>query len=490
MSDNQSVHIPINGKPSITCNFGDGLVADKESVSHFTFSQYKTPEAFVHSNFFFKKPGLDLTVKKSDAKQTQYEVYDYAALHTSQTHGETLAKVRMEQLVALQKQGHGQSSSCRLTPGYKVTLTDHDSQSLNAEYLLIEVEHTGSQPQALEEKAGGSASYENQFAVIPAKTQFRPAIKTTKPVVKGLQTAIVVGPKGEEIHTDEHGKVKVQFHWDREGQRNDRSSCWLRVSQLWGGGDWGSQFILRIGDEVLVDFPPTTPITSLPLRYEYTFGGECKISLDDPAGKRTKVEFRLNTEQRNSHPDGPDVAPVAHSAYDCNPLGLGFVEEWYLKAKNFKSIPAPQIDDPKNPVRDLGKAYPPQGFGIITKSWNQRLVFAGTYDDAWLETRWPDLPENFDMAYWNGAHPDMQVPYLNGDEEIVLSNLTPGGTLNFRLPGLKPIVKIVCAHGRSLSVSANLDTVILEPDSMRIALVWRAVVATQLADLVLEISAG
>lgn len=139
MSDNLSVHVSIKGKASITCNSGDGLVADKESVSRFTFSQYKTPEAFVHSNFFFKKPGLDLTVKKTEAKQTQYEVYDYAALHTSQAHGDRLAKVRMEQLVALQKQGHGQSSSCRLTPGCKVTLTDHDSQSLNAEYLLIEV---------------------------------------------------------------------------------------------------------------------------------------------------------------------------------------------------------------------------------------------------------------------------------------------------------------------------------------------------------------
>jgi type VI secretion system secreted protein VgrG len=259
LNDNQSVHMPINGKPSITCISGDGLVADKESVSHFTFSQHKTPEAFAHSNFFFKKPGLDLTVKKSDAKQTQYEVYDYAALHTSQAHGDRLARVRMEQLVALQKQGHGQSSSCRITPGYKVTLTDHDAQSLNAEYLLIEVEHTGSQPQALEEKAGGSASYENRFTVIPAKTQFRPAIKTAKPMVKGLQTAIVVGPKGEEIYTDRHGRVKVQFHWDREGKRDDKSSCWLRVSQLWGGGDWGSQFIPRIGDEVLVDFLEGNP---------------------------------------------------------------------------------------------------------------------------------------------------------------------------------------------------------------------------------------
>jgi type VI secretion system secreted protein VgrG len=259
MSDNQSVHIPINGKPSITCNSGDGLVADKESVSHFTFSQRQTPEAFAHSNFFFKKPGLDLTTKKAEAKETQYEIYDYAALHTTQAHGDILAKARMEQLVTRQKLGHGQSSSCRFIPGYKVTLTDHDSKSLNAEYLLIEVTHAGSQPQALEERAAGGATYDNQFTVIPAITQFRPAFTIDRPVVKGLQTAIVVGPKGEEIHTDEHGRVKVQFHWDREGQRNDRSSCWLRVSQTWGGGDWGSQFIPRIGDEVLVDFLEGNP---------------------------------------------------------------------------------------------------------------------------------------------------------------------------------------------------------------------------------------
>jgi len=259
MSDNLSVHVPIKGKPSITCNSGDGLVADKESISYFTFSQRQTPEAFAHSNFFFKKPGLDLTAKKAESKQTQYEIYDYASLHTSQAHGDTLAIVRMEQLVALQKQGHGQSSSCRLTPGYKVTLTDHASKSLNAEYLIIDVSHAGSQPQTLEEKAGGSASYNNQFTVIPAKTQYRPAFTIDRPVVKGLQTAIVVGPKGEEIHTDEHGRVKVQFHWDREGRRNEKSSCWLRVSQTWGGNDWGSQFIPRIGDEVLVDFLEGNP---------------------------------------------------------------------------------------------------------------------------------------------------------------------------------------------------------------------------------------
>jgi type VI secretion system secreted protein VgrG len=258
-SDNLSVHVPIHGAPSITCNSGGGLIAEKESVSHFSFSQRQTSEAFAHSNFSFKKPGLDLTIEKTDSKKPQYEVYEYAALHTTQARGDALANVRREQLVALQKQGQGQSSSSRLTPGYKVTLTDHHSKSLNAEYLIIDVSHTGSQPQTLEENSSGSASYDNQFTVIPAKTQYRPTIKTVKPTVKGLQTAIVVGPRGEEIHTDEHGRVKVQFHWDRLGKNDDKSSCWLRVSQTWGGGAWGSQFIPRIGEEVLVDFLEGNP---------------------------------------------------------------------------------------------------------------------------------------------------------------------------------------------------------------------------------------
>lgn len=224
--------------------------------------------------------------------------------------------------------------------------------------------------------------------------------------------------------------------------------------------------------------PASTAITSLPIRYEYAFGGECRVNLDDPDGNRIKSEFRLSPEQRGSHPDGPDKAPLAHTTCENNPLGVGFADNWYLKAKKCNAIPAQQIDDPKNLVTDFGKDYAPQGFGVITKSWKQRLVFAGTYDDAWLETRWPDFPENFDMAYWNGAHPDMQIPYLNGDEEVILTNLTPGGTLTFRLPEYQPVINVVCVNGRTLSVPANLDTLIIDPDAMRMSLVWRAVIPT------------
>lgn len=294
ITDHLAAHVPIPGTPTITCNSGDGLVAEREAVSHFTFSQRKTSDAFTHCNFNFKRPRLDLTSKKATSKEPQFELYQYAALHTSQAEGDALARIRMEQLVALQRQGHGYSSSCRLTPGYKVTLTDHNSQGLNTEYLIIDVSHAGSQPQAMEENNGGSASYDNQFTVIPAKTQFRPTMKTIKPVVKGLQTAIVVGPKGDEIHTDEFGRVKVQFHWNRLGNIDEKSSCWLRVAQTWGGGARGAQFLPRIGDEVLVDFLEGNP--DRPIITGSVYNADNR-PIYDPLTNMTLSGFRTKTHK-------------------------------------------------------------------------------------------------------------------------------------------------------------------------------------------------
>jgi len=233
--------------------------------------------------------------------------------------------------------------------------------------------------------------------------------------------------------------------------------------------------------------PPTIPISSLPLRYDYAFGGECRIDINDPDGSRIKTEFRLSPEQRDCHPDGQDLAPLAHASCENNPLGMGFAEEWYLKATKRKTIPAPQIDDSKNSASIFGKNYSPQGFGVITKAWRQRLELAGTYDDAWLETRWPDLPEDFDMSYWNGAHPDMQVPYLSGDEEITLTNLTPGGLLTFTLPGDPPVVTVRFESGQTATVPAKLDTLIIDPDLLKACLVWRAVMPTVPEILLMEI---
>lgn len=219
--------------------------------------------------------------------------------------------------------------------------------------------------------------------------------------------------------------------------------------------------------------PPGMPITSLPLRYEYAFGGECRIALDDPAAERVGRKFLLGPEQRASHPEGADEAPLAHSACDDNPLGMGFAEEWYLKAKRLKTFPAPQVYSPRESLTVLGKASAPEGFGVVTKAWRQRLKLAGTYGDAWREKRWPHLPEDFDMEFWNGAHPDMRIPFPEGGEKITLTNLTPGGKLTISLPCHKPLVHARLKDGNTASGSLKIDTLIIEPDASKVHLVWR-----------------
>jgi type VI secretion system secreted protein VgrG len=156
------------------------------------------------------------------------------------------------------------SSVCRaFTSGYRFDLQDYYRDDMNNKpYVLTSLDHGATEPVGASGQ-GSEASYTNSFVCIPFEVPYRPSRLTPKPVVQGTQTAIVVGPAGEEIYTDEHGRVKVQFHWDREGKKDEKSSCWIRVSQLWAGAGWGAMYIPRIGHEVIVDFlegDPDRPI--------------------------------------------------------------------------------------------------------------------------------------------------------------------------------------------------------------------------------------
>jgi len=132
---------------------------------------------------------------------------------------------------------------------------NHPRRDFNQPYLVTALTQTATQPQVLEEAgAATKTTYESDFTGIPKGVAYRPPRRSTKPRIDGVQTAIVVGLAGEEIFTDEHGRVKVQFHWDLDGQQDENTSCWIRVSPAWAGEGWGSVFIPRIGQEVVVDF--------------------------------------------------------------------------------------------------------------------------------------------------------------------------------------------------------------------------------------------
>ncbi|MBU0994966.1 MAG: type VI secretion system tip protein VgrG [Proteobacteria bacterium] len=212
------------------------------------------------NDFNFQKPSVNLKVDESSDTFQQLEVYDYPGIYSEDKKGKDLAKIRLEERRVFLDHAEGKSECQAFVPGFTFKLTDHHVDMLNQEYLLTEVVHLGSQKQT----EGGAAiskgfSYHNEFFCIPSTVTLRPERTSPLPVIEGVQTAIVVGPKGEEIYTDEHGRVKVQFHWDRLGEKNENSSCWIRVSQVWAGAGWGAMHIPRIGQEVIVDFEEGNP---------------------------------------------------------------------------------------------------------------------------------------------------------------------------------------------------------------------------------------
>ena len=164
---------------------------------------------------------------------------------------------------------------------------------MDKEYVLIDVHHSGEQTHVLGEQTGigGDFTYSNSFTVVPSSVTIRPGKSIPKPYIHGIQSATVVGPENEEIYVDEYGRVKVQFHWDRLGKRDENSSCWLRCAQTWGGGGWGAVFIPRIGDEVLVSFMEGDP--DWPIITGSVYNGRHTPLYDLPAGKtRTVIRTR------------------------------------------------------------------------------------------------------------------------------------------------------------------------------------------------------
>ncbi|MCE8004703.1 type VI secretion system Vgr family protein [Billgrantia ethanolica] len=204
------------------------------------------------------------------AQRDDYEHYDYPGRYKADASGDAFTRIRLEHLRSGALTCAAESDLPELAPGVKFTLTDHDLSELNRDWQVVKVKHTGSQPQALEEdgvtqgdaagmglrgRAGSEAmtKFDNELILTPADRAWRPT-PNAKPRVDGPQIAFVVGPEGEEIYCDEHGRVKVQFPWDRYAEPNETASAWVRVSQGWAGGGYGSMAIPRIGHEVVVSF--------------------------------------------------------------------------------------------------------------------------------------------------------------------------------------------------------------------------------------------
>ncbi|MCP3940953.1 MAG: type VI secretion system tip protein VgrG [Desulfobacteraceae bacterium] len=219
------------------------------------------------TDYNFKKPNFKFKQEKTGKTHTNLELYDYPGNFDGMARGKNLAEVKLGEANKFKDMIQGSSLVPTFAPCSKFTLNYHPSEEFNRQFLLTNICHNGIQSQvlgALTENDIGT-SYGNSFKCIPPSVVFRPDYEHKKPSVEGVQTAMVTGPAGEEIYTDEYGRIKVQFHWDREGKKDEKTSCWMRVSQKLAGPGWGAVFIPRIGQEVIVDFldgDPDRPIVT------------------------------------------------------------------------------------------------------------------------------------------------------------------------------------------------------------------------------------
>jgi type VI secretion system secreted protein VgrG len=268
LANSPSAHKPCPEQPEARCNFAPGALLDEDTVTAWQMEQELRPGKYALTGYNFETPSTSLAVNVATTvnggSNGKYEIYDFPGEYLKKAQGEQLVKIRMEEEEAPHTVVSGASTCRAFTPGYRFDLTGHYSQPMDRSYVLTEVQHVASVGESYSEAgADVGESYSNHFTCIPHDVPFRPARVTPKPTVQGPQTAIVVGRSGEEIYTDKYGRVKVQFHWDREGKRDENSSCWVRVSHPWAGKGWGAVAIPRIGQEVIVDFlegDPDQPI--------------------------------------------------------------------------------------------------------------------------------------------------------------------------------------------------------------------------------------
>lgn len=269
LADATTAHKAAEGYDEIKYHAPDRVVAGREFITDWSVEQRVQTGLFAHTDFNFTKPDTNLEARSRASGSyagSAFEVFDYPGEYPELSQGETLAKVRMEESQAEFEVAEGETDSRGLATGFKFTLSGFPREDLCKEWLVTQTTvHAESDAYEGGASGAGSAIYRCSFTAIDATVQFRTPRVTPKPLVPGPQTAIVVGKSGEEIWTDTYGRVKVQFHWDREAKADEKTSCWLRVAQAWAGKRFGAMFIPRIGHEVIVEFlegDPDRPIVT------------------------------------------------------------------------------------------------------------------------------------------------------------------------------------------------------------------------------------
>ncbi len=265
LTDSASGHDKAPGYDTISFYPVGSAVRNEDHFDGWSAEKQIVPGGYAATDFNFETPKASLLETRSNPMgnaSDNHEVFDYPGIYMNRGDGTQQIRVRLDERQMSWEIAEGEGNVRGLPSGTLFTLEGHSRDDQNREYLVVTT-RWDLQNNGLESGSEEEATFRSSVASIDSKVQFRTQAITPKPRVEGPQTAIVVGTAGEEIWTDKYGRVKVQFHWDREGKDDENSSCWVRVSQVWAGSNWGAIHIPRIGQEVIVDFlegDPDRPI--------------------------------------------------------------------------------------------------------------------------------------------------------------------------------------------------------------------------------------
>ncbi|WPH23150.1 type VI secretion system Vgr family protein [Variovorax paradoxus] len=353
--DIASSHAPLPGgeavryHPHEKAGMTGGLEAS-ERIHEWASSDEVRPGHYFNDDYDFEKPRAELSHLRQmppGHDHDDFERCEWPGGFTQHDDGETYARLRTEEQLSERSRVTGRANRRDLAPGCTFTLTHHPRDDQNRQHLLLAVDYELQENLQASEGAHASEGSVQRFAfeAQPTSYAWRPRRSTPKPRTRGPQTAVVVGPAGEEIWTDPYGRIKVQFHWDRLGQRNENSSCWLRVSTAWAGATFGAAALPRIGQEVIVDFlngDPDHPIVTgrvhnadempawqLPQQKQLTGirsrelgGGRSNhLALDDSSGK---VQAQLKSDHQSTSLSLGHIGRIEDTAGRKDDRGQGF----------------------------------------------------------------------------------------------------------------------------------------------------------------------
>ena len=255
LADDRSSYLPYQDNASVVYTPAFKETKDQDGIEEFLVTRDMYSGKVTLRDYDFQAPNKNLTYQAQAGANQSYEIYQYPGQYKN-GYGRTLAQLRLQEMTTFKEMAVGRGSYHRFTPGKWFRLTRHEQRKFNRQFLLTDITHSGYQPPATRRTKDESRrpGYFNDFVAIPTSARFTPSRSTPQPRINGPQSAVVTGPPGEEIYTDGHGRVKVQFHWVRNGSNDENSSGWVRVSQSWAGAGYGTMFLPRVGEEVIVDF--------------------------------------------------------------------------------------------------------------------------------------------------------------------------------------------------------------------------------------------